>query len=115
MAVQPGWCRTWSETPKTGFLTTRLILFLVRVSVCNLFSQFDNSSITKFQVLENNKKKNNNTEKYQYKSDPLLCTLHKDGGYLGLDKSDNFQYFSIKSFVVGMFLKCLTKAILIAS
>ena len=26
MAVQPGLCRTWSETPKTGFLTTRLIL-----------------------------------------------------------------------------------------
>ena len=24
MAVQPGLCRTWSETPKTGFLTTRL-------------------------------------------------------------------------------------------
>ena len=22
--VQPGLCRTWSETPKTGFLTTRL-------------------------------------------------------------------------------------------
>ena len=26
MAVQPGLCRTWSETPKTGFLRTRLIL-----------------------------------------------------------------------------------------
>ena len=25
MAVQPGLCRTWSENPKTGFLTTRLI------------------------------------------------------------------------------------------
>ena len=25
MFVQPGLCRTWSETPKTGFLTTRLI------------------------------------------------------------------------------------------
>ena len=25
MIVQPGLCRTWSETPKTGFLTTRLI------------------------------------------------------------------------------------------
>ena len=25
MAVQPGLCPTWSETPKTGFLTTRLI------------------------------------------------------------------------------------------
>ena len=26
VAVQPGLCRTWSETPKTHFLTTRLIL-----------------------------------------------------------------------------------------
>ena len=25
VAVQPGLCRIWSETPKTGFLTTRLI------------------------------------------------------------------------------------------
>ena len=25
MGVQPGLCRTWSETPKTGFLRTRLI------------------------------------------------------------------------------------------
>ena len=25
VAVQPGLCRTWSETPKTDFLTTRLI------------------------------------------------------------------------------------------
>ena len=25
MTVQPGLCGTWSETPKTGFLTTRLI------------------------------------------------------------------------------------------
>ena len=24
VTVQPGLCRTWSETPKTGFLTTRL-------------------------------------------------------------------------------------------
>ena len=27
MAVQPGLCQTWSETPKTGFLTTRLNKF----------------------------------------------------------------------------------------
>ena len=25
VAVQPGFCWTWSETAKTGFLTTRLI------------------------------------------------------------------------------------------
>ena len=27
MAVQPSLYRTWSETPKTGFLITRLILY----------------------------------------------------------------------------------------
>ena len=26
VVVQPGLCQTWSETPKTGFLTTRLII-----------------------------------------------------------------------------------------
>ena len=31
VAVQPGLYRTWSETPKTGFLTTRLIY---RVLIC---------------------------------------------------------------------------------
>ena len=31
-AVQPGLCRTWSETPKTGFLTTRLIGLSDRMS-----------------------------------------------------------------------------------
>ena len=25
VVIQPGLCRTWSETPKTGFLRTRLI------------------------------------------------------------------------------------------
>ena len=31
VVVQPGLCRTWSETPKTGFLTTRLIFSSVKV------------------------------------------------------------------------------------
>ena len=29
VAVQHGLCRTWSETPKTGFLATGLILSLI--------------------------------------------------------------------------------------
>ena len=28
VVVQPGWCRAWSETQTTGFLTMRLILYL---------------------------------------------------------------------------------------
>ena len=31
VAAQPGLCRTWSETSKTGFLTTRLIGELLEV------------------------------------------------------------------------------------
>ena len=31
--VQPGLCRTWSETPKTGFLRTRLKCFYVPSNV----------------------------------------------------------------------------------
>ena len=30
VVVQPGLCGTWSETPKTSFLTTRLILRIDR-------------------------------------------------------------------------------------
>ena len=37
MAVQPGLCGTWSETPKTGFLTTRLNFgFVYRFLVLNV-------------------------------------------------------------------------------
>ena len=35
MAVQPGLCQTWSETPKTGFLTTRLILSIYFILICS--------------------------------------------------------------------------------
>ena len=43
VAVQPGLCWTWSETPKTGFLTTRLIcsastfVLAFFTSVCAVF------------------------------------------------------------------------------
>ena len=41
VAVQPGLCRTWSETPKTGFLTTRLTCSYAnafwKMKYCSLF------------------------------------------------------------------------------
>ena len=50
VAVQPGLCQTWSETPKTGFLTTWLIgLFacwvILHVFVCCTFSKFCVNSV----------------------------------------------------------------------
>ena len=42
VAVQPGLCGTWSETPKTGFLTTRLILYLFTILVSDLFKRIVN-------------------------------------------------------------------------
>ena len=43
VAVQPGLCQTWSETPKTGFLRTRLIwesIFMQVLLVCVFNSYF---------------------------------------------------------------------------
>ena len=45
MAVQPGLCRTWSKTPKTGFLTTRLIFEPLHEKTCILHMQ-----TTKWQI-----------------------------------------------------------------
>ena len=39
VAVQPGLCQTWSETPKTGFLTTRLICGRERMPVKRFHDQ----------------------------------------------------------------------------
>ena len=35
MTVQPGLCRTWSETPKTGFLASRLIIITRKITLQN--------------------------------------------------------------------------------
>ena len=34
MAAQAGLCQTWSETPKTGFLASQLILFFLSDVLC---------------------------------------------------------------------------------
>ena len=41
VVVQPGLCRTWSETPKTGFLTTRLIYSLRGVRIAQSVARLD--------------------------------------------------------------------------
>ena len=39
VAVQPGLCRTWSEIPKTGFLTTRLEFSLLSFYSLQYFNE----------------------------------------------------------------------------
>ena len=51
-----------------------------------------------------------------YKSDPRYPPNSKNGGNLGRNKNDkigNFQYFSIKSYVVDAYKNRLGEAILI--
>ena len=37
VVIQPGFCRAWSETPKTGFRTTRLIYSSGSVSLIAVY------------------------------------------------------------------------------
>ena len=52
MAVQPGLCRTWSETPKTGFLTMRLTCFSAKDHRITCFSakeEYSGDEASKYQ------------------------------------------------------------------
>ena len=60
MVVQPGLCRTWSETPKTDFLTTRLVL--CKWTVCIL-----SAGAVKSLMNERRKKENKNKNKNKKK------------------------------------------------
>ena len=42
LVVQPSFCRTWSETSKTGFLTTRLIYSRKRFEYQSQTTEFQN-------------------------------------------------------------------------
>ena len=55
MAVQVGLSLTWSQTPKTDFLVTRLSLFLTLFAIpLHLFDAYMCGKITMFKVMENN-------------------------------------------------------------
>ena len=45
VTVQPGLCGTWSETPKTGFLTTRLICTCMITCLLHAFQQHINLTL----------------------------------------------------------------------
>ena len=55
VVVQPGLCGTWSETPKTGFLTTRLIYFQFSYDYCGVMSnqpEFQKTSTSTVDLLK---------------------------------------------------------------
>ena len=51
MVSQPGLCQTWSETPKTGFLITRLILSLSFYCPCLIYDDTLSPIGVNFDVL----------------------------------------------------------------
>ena len=51
VAVQPDLCGAWSETPKTGFLTTRLIVLLSLDTTLKVLTDH-----LHFQIADNNSK-----------------------------------------------------------
>ena len=55
VAVQPGLCGTWSETPKTGFLASRLIFD--QASINKHKSMTEKKIEQKFRILSYNNKK----------------------------------------------------------
>ena len=68
VAVQPGLCRTWSETPKTGFLMAWLILHDLRYLAGLLIHTgmtYVLQSISNKNILNNNKAGFNQSEPHQ--------------------------------------------------
>ena len=52
VAVQTGLCRTWSETPKTGFLRTRLILELSQRPILLVMIAWAKAAVPLFGLLQ---------------------------------------------------------------
>ena len=50
LTVQPGLCRTWSETPKTGFLTTRLLYDKHVFNAINLMIFYLSIRVLRFEI-----------------------------------------------------------------
>ena len=50
VAIQPGLCRTWSETLKTGFLVTRLMSFSICFSAKARGATYDDFSGQFFRI-----------------------------------------------------------------
>ena len=68
MAVQTGLCRTWSETPKTGFLMTRLICIVAAFA----YISFVEFSITQNTIYVWRKTKKQLTVSERCKGDKVM-------------------------------------------
>ena len=75
MVVEPGLCRTCSETPKSGFLTTGLILNCADHRLCSSIRSLDSTIM--FQVLKpsDNRVIHSDAENCGYKVDPQIGFL----------------------------------------
>ena len=87
MAVQPGLCRTGSETPQTGFLTTRLKCSTGAVEDEQHFKlnaqSLLNTEIVVFKLLTAPKLHVDNFQKFFLAvNDEMSDILHKIGQYL---------------------------------
>ena len=88
MVVEPGLCGTWSETLKTGFLTTRLIFS--SSSTCRL----GKTAFNRGELVANQSSPNTNKE---------VTLLHFDGSYRATTeklKLDWFRFPNLQSFSV---------------
>ena len=85
MAVQPGLCQTWSETPKRGFLTTRPILQFydnthLRCYIIWCTTECFCCFLQKYSLLTHSK------VCYLYMPLPLYEPRHEKTGYLHMRK-----------------------------
>ena len=93
MAAQPGLCGSWSETPKTGFLTTRLIFFaslLIHVHVCVTWCTtlgYISPSLTANRIW---------TSLVKQKWCPWNCKLQFHGHHLDFRKKDFQMLLEVK-------------------
>ena len=75
VAVQPGLCRTWSETPKTGFLTTRLIFLPLHRKLVELMNSFLEAQMLAYVVLHDEETEEPRVKTSTLDGRPLHCYM----------------------------------------
>ena len=81
VAVQPGLCLAWSKTPKTCFLTTRLILFFLQLIIQ--------------PVLNYKKTATGNLVQHRFSKSPVTYNSNQISFPWSATNSKNYQHLSI--------------------